>query len=390
VWDVDGNEFVEYGMGLRAVTLGHAYAPVVDAVTRQLAFGSNYTRPAAIEVEAAERLLGQVGHGDQMVKFAKHGSDATTAAVKLARAHTGRDLVAICADHPFFSTDDWFIGATAMAAGIPKAIRDLTVSFRYNDVASVEALFARHPGEIACLVLEAETTEPPRDDFLGQVRRLCDEHGALLVIDETLTGFRWHNRGAQHVHGVHGDLAVFGKAMGNGFAVSALVGRREVMELGGLHHSRERVFLLSTTHGAETHTLAAAIAVIDAYERLPVVDHLYRQGERLTAGVTAAARRHGVSEQFGVLGRPCNLIYFTKDAAGERSQQFRTLFLQELIARGVIAPSFCVSYAHTDEDIDRTIEAVDGALAVYARALEDGVERHLRGRSVRPVFRRLN
>ncbi|GAB7050422.1 glutamate-1-semialdehyde 2,1-aminomutase [Catenuloplanes indicus] len=392
VWDVDGNEFIEYGMGLRAVTLGHGYAPVVDAVLRTLPHGSNFTRPAAIEVEAAERLLALVGrHDGAMVKFAKHGSDATTAAVKLARAHTGRDMVAICTDHPFFSTDDWFIGATAMPGGVPGPVRSLTAGFRYNDVDSVAAVLAEHPGRIAALVMEAETTVAPAPGFLAAVRRLCDEHGALLVIDETLTGFRWHDRGAQAVHEITGDLAVYGKAMGNGFAISALVGRPDVMELGGLRHDRERVFLLSTTHGAETHALAAAIAVMDTYASEPVVETLYRQGARLAAGVTEAAARHGVSDHVGVLGRDCNLIYFTKDASGERSQPFRTLFLQELIANGIIAPSFSISYAHTDTDVDRTIEAVDAALAVYAKALDAGsVNGFLRGKPVAPVFRPYN
>ncbi|MDR7281110.1 glutamate-1-semialdehyde 2,1-aminomutase [Catenuloplanes atrovinosus] len=392
VRDVDGNDFIEYGMGLRAVTLGHGYAPVVSAVAAALPLGSNFTRPAAIEVEAAERLLATVGrHDGAMVKFAKHGSDATTAAVKLARAHTGRDMVAICTDHPFFSTDDWFIGATAMPGGVPAAVRGLTAGFHYNDLDSVAAVFTDNPGRIAALVMEAETTTSPAPGFLAAVRRLCDEHGALLVIDETLTGFRWHNRGAQEVHEVTGDLAVYGKAMGNGFAISALVGRPDVMELGGLRHDRERVFLLSTTHGAETHALAAAMAVMETYAQEPVVETLYRQGARLAAGVTAAAERHGVGDYFGVLGRDCNLIYYTKDAAGERSQPFRTLFLQELIAGGVIAPSFSVSYAHTDADVDRTIEVVDAALGVYAKALEaGGVEGFLRGRPVAPVFRRFN
>ncbi|MDP9797358.1 glutamate-1-semialdehyde 2,1-aminomutase [Catenuloplanes nepalensis] len=392
VWDVDGNSFVEYGMGLRAVTLGHGYAPVVDAVMRALPHGSNFTRPAAIEVEAAERLLGLVGrHDGAMVKFAKHGSDATTAAVKLARAHTGRDMVAICTDHPFFSTDDWFIGATPMPGGVPGTVRALTAGFRYNDVSSVSEVFAAHPGRIAAIVMEAETTTAPAPGFLAAVRRLCDEHGALLVIDETLTGFRWHDRGAQAVHDVTGDLAVYGKAMGNGFAISALVGRPDVMELGGLRHDRERVFLLSTTHGAETHALAAAIAVMDVYAAEPVIETLYRQGARLAAGVTEAAARHGVSDHFGVLGRDCNLIYYTKDASGERSQPFRTLFLQELITGGIIAPSFSISFAHTDADVDRTIEVVDAALGVYAKALDAGsVDGLLRGRPVAPVFRPYN
>ncbi|MEU0559743.1 glutamate-1-semialdehyde 2,1-aminomutase [Dactylosporangium sp. NPDC006015] len=387
VWDADGNEFVEYGMGLRSVTLGHGYAPVVEAAARQMADGLNFSRPATIELTAAERLRGALGVPDRMVKFAKNGSDVTSAAVKLARAFTGRDLVAICADHPFFSTDDWFIGTTGMPGGIPGAVRDLTVRYRYNDLASVEALIAEHPGKISCLVQEVETTEPPAPGFLEGLRALCDRHGIVLIFDEIITGFRWHVRGASHVHGVRADLTSYGKALGNGFAVAALVGRPDIMELGGLRTDRERVFLLSTTYGADTHTLAATMAVLDVYEREPVIEHLHRQGRRLAEGVTAAAAAHGVQDFVGVAGRDSNLIYMTKDSDGERSQAFRTLFLQELVRRGVIAPSFVVSYSHTDADIDRTIEAVDGALAVYAKALSDGVDAYLVGRAVKPVFR---
>ncbi|GAA0721074.1 glutamate-1-semialdehyde 2,1-aminomutase [Dactylosporangium roseum] len=387
VWDVDGNEFVEYGMGLRAVSLGHGYAPVVAAAAAEMRNGLNFTRPAALELTAAEKLRRTLGQDDRMVKFAKNGSDVTSAAVKLARAATGRDLVAICGDHPFFSTDDWFIGTTGMPGGIPQAVRELTVKYRYNDLASVEALIAAHPGRIACLVQEVETTEPPAPGFLAGLRALCDAHGIVLIFDEIITGFRWHVRGASHVYGVRADLTSYGKALGNGFAVAALVGKPELMELGGLRTDRERVFLLSTTYGADTHTLAAAMAVLEAYEREPVIEHLHRQGRRLAEGVRQAAQAHGIAEFFGVAGRDSNLIYVTKDAEGERSQAFRTLFLQELIRRGVIAPSFVMSYSHTDADVDRTVEAVDGALAVYAKALSDGVEGHLVGRPVKPVFR---
>jgi glutamate-1-semialdehyde 2,1-aminomutase len=261
VWDADGNEFIEYGMGLRAVTLGHGFEPVVKAAHRQMQLGINFTRPAKIEVELAEAVL-QVIDGADMVKFAKNGSDVTTAAVKLARAHTGRDLVAICGDQPFFSTDDWFIGTTEMNAGIPRAIARLTVKFRFNDLGSLRTLFDQHPGQIACVVMEAETAIAPVPGYLQQVKELCEERGALLVFDEMITGFRWHLGGAQKFHGVVPHLSTFGKAMGNGFAIAALVGKREVMRLGGLDHDQPRVFLLSTTHGAETHALAAALATV--------------------------------------------------------------------------------------------------------------------------------
>lgn len=389
VWDVDGNEFIEYGMGLRSVTLGHAYDPVVEAAARQMQLGNNFTRPAAVEVESAERFLSLIS-GAEMVKFAKNGSDVTTAAVKLARAYTGRDMIAVCGDHPFFSVDDWFIGGTPMPAGIPQAIRDLTVKFHYNDPQSVRDLFDRFPGQIACLVMEAETVYPPEENFLSHVKELCHANGALLIFDEIITGFRYHLGGAQKLHGVVPDLSTFGKAMGNGFAIAALAGKKEFMELGGLLHEKERVFLLSTTFGAETHALAASIETMNIYERENVVDQLYASGERLIEGVTQAAKDAGVEEYFGVMGKPCNLIYYTLDQDKERSQPFRTLFLQETIKRGLLMPSLVVSYSHTDEDVEHTIQAIGEALIVYRKALDEGVEKYLVGRSIQPVFRPYN
>jgi glutamate-1-semialdehyde 2,1-aminomutase len=389
VWDVDGNKFIEYGMGLRAVSLGHAFGPVVEAAQQQMRMGSNFTRPARIEVEYAEELLQVLPNAD-MVKFAKNGSDVTTAAVKLARAYTGRDMVAICADQPFFSCDDWFIGTTELNAGIPQPYRELTVPFHYNDLESVKELFEKYPGRIACIILEPATAEEPRNDFLRQLKLLCEKHGSLLILDEMITGFRWHISGAQEVYGVVPDLSTFGKAMGNGFAIAALAGKREIMKLGGLDHAGERVFLLSTTHGAETHALAAARETLHIYQRCQVVEHLYRQGERLRAGINARIANHKVGGQFAVLGRAPNLIYATKDANGRSSQGFRTLFLQEMIRGGIIAPSFVVSFSHSDEVIDHTIEVVDQALGVYARALVEGLEKYLLGRPVKPVNRRFN
>jgi glutamate-1-semialdehyde 2,1-aminomutase len=389
VWDLDGNEFIEYGMGLRSVTLGHTYRPVMEAAVRQMGCGNNFTRPASIEVECAEMLLGLLPGAD-MVKFAKNGSDVTTAAIKLARAYTGRDLVAVCADHPFFSVDDWFIGSTPMAAGIPQVTRRGTVKFRYNDLASVEALFAHYPNQIACLIMEAETSEPPANGFLHVVKKLCHAHGALFVLDEIITGFRWHNGGAQHCYDIEPDLSTFGKGLGNGFSVAALAGKREFMELGGLHHHKERVFLLSTTYGAETFTLAAAMATMRVYQQEPVVEQLHTQGRKLIAGIHEAIAAYDLQEYFQVSGRPCNLVYATRDQEKERSQPFRTLFLQETIKRGLLMPSLVVSYSHTDADIQRTIDVIGEALAVYRRALHEGIANYLVGRPVAPVFRTYN
>ena len=388
VWDVDGNSYVEYGMGLRAVTLGHAEPRVNAAARRAMEAGLNFTRPAALELEAAEALADLIP-GAERVKFCKDGSSATSAAVKLARAATGRDKVAICSDHPFLSQDDWFIGTTPMNAGIPEAVRDLTVGFAYGDIAALRATFDAHPGEVACVVMEAVRGPEDPSAYVREVRELCTREGAVFVLDEMITGFRWHARGAGFLYDIRPDLATFGKALANGFACSALVGRADLMDLGGLATEQDRVFLLSATHGAETVGLGAAIETMRIYREEDVTGAMHRQGARLREGVAQVVARHGVAEHFGTAGRDCNLVFYTRDADGQPSQPFRTLFLQECVARGLLAPSFVISAAHDDDAVDRTVEIVDAALAVYVRALDAGsVDPFLIGRPVQPVFRR--
>ena len=387
VWDADGNEFIEYGMGLRAVGLGHAYASVVDAVRGSLDLGTNFTRPAKIEVECAERFCDLIPTAE-MVKFTKDGSTATSAALKLARRATGRDKVAICAQHPFFSYDDWFIATTTMDGGIPAVESDRVAGFTYNDVQSVRRVFDDNPDQISAVFLEPARTEPPADGFLEELRTLCTTNGALLVFDEMITGFRYSLHGAPELFGVTPDLSTFGKALANGFSLSALCGKREIMGLGSRERDEDDVFLLSTTHGAEVTAMAAAIATIDVYEQQPVVEHMYRQGERLIAGMRDIATNHGVANYVMPVGYPCNLLFGTLDPDGRPSQAYRTLFLQEMIVRGVLTPSLVVSFSHTDEDIDRTLEAIDGALQVYAKALVDGTDGYLVGRPSRHVLDR--
>jgi glutamate-1-semialdehyde 2,1-aminomutase len=387
VWDVDGNEFIEYNMGLRSVTLGYADERILGAARKHMLEGSSFTRPSPIEVECAEEILSLI-EGAEMVKFGKNGSDVTSAAIRLSRAYTGRDLIAVCADHPFFSGDDWFIGSTPISAGIPKAVQELTVKFTYNSIESVQALFQQYPGRIACLIMEPEKETAPVDSFLRKVQELCRKNGSVFILDEMICGFRWHRGGGQRYHQIVPDLSTFGKALANGFSVSALVGKREIMRLGGLEHEHERVFLLSLTHGAETHSLAAAMEVIRIYKREPVIEMMWRVGERLERGVRKSIGEHHLQEHFKVLGKPCCQVYATLDGEKNTSQAFRTLFLQETIKRGILAPSFVVSSSHTDTDIDRTIEVINEALQVYRKALDEGLEKYLVGRPVKPVFRR--
>ncbi len=386
VWDMDSNEYVEFGSGLRSNILGHGFEPVVQAARRWLDQGVNFVRPHRIELEAAERLTDLIPSAE-MVKFGLNGSDATTAAVRLARAYTGRDLVAICGDQPFFSTDDWFIVTTAMSAGIPEVTGRLTVKFAYNDLADLARLFDAYPGQIAAVVMEAETVQPPAPGYFDGLRRLCDRHGALLILDEMITGFRWHERGAQFVYEIEPDLCTFGKGLANGFPVSALAGRREVMRLGGFADDADRVFLLSQTAGAQPWALAAMLAVIDYGLREQVSARLHQIGGELRRRVEEVVADAGLSSYFQLRGRDCNLVYVARDGDGQASQAFRTLVLQEFVDHGILAPSFVVCAAHDPAAIGQAVDAVAELMPVYRRALEDGIDQVLRGRPVRPTIR---
>lgn len=389
VWDIDGNEYIEYAMGIRSVTLGHGFDPVVQAAYQQMQKGSNFIRPSTIELEYAEEFL-DVLESAEMIKFGKNGSDAVNGAIRLARAFTGRDKIGVCADHPFFSVNDWFIGSTPMSAGIPNIIKEFTVKFNYNNIESAKKMFADNPGQIACLILEPEKYIQPKDNFLHQLKEVCHQNGAIFILDEMITGFRAHIGGGQKKYNIVPDLSTFGKAMANGFAISALAGKKKLMELGGLKHNKERVFLLSLTHGGETHAIAAARATLDFYKKNQVIEKLYEQGNKLKKGLTKAADDLKISDYFQVIGPDYGSVYTTLDNEKNHSEEFRTLFLQETIKRGLLMPSAIVSYSHEDTDIQETIDKVYDALSVYKKALNEGIGKYLIGKSVKPVFRKYN
>jgi glutamate-1-semialdehyde 2,1-aminomutase len=390
LYDGEGNAYLDYGMGLRSVTLGYGYKPVAEAAIREIRKGNNLTRASFTELEAAETITGLIPSAD-MVKFAKNGSTVTTAAVKLARAFTGRKYIARCIDHPFFSYDDWFIGDTPLKKGIPAEISDLTLNFRYNDLESLNKLFEEKPGKIACVIMEPATTEPPHENYLKSVKSICHENGALLILDEMITGFRFHLQGAQSLFNVEPDLSTFGKGMANGFSVTALTGRREIMDLGGIkQEGMERVFLVSTTHGAEMSGLGAFIQTVKEYQAHDVTGHLWKYGERLMAGANDITTELGIADYFRVAGFSCSPVFETKNREGEFSLGFRTLFLQEMLRNKVLIPWIAISYAHGEKELEMTLEALRKSLQVYRKGLSEGYEKYLLGKTVKPVFRKYN
>ena len=407
----DGRILLDYGMGLRAVTLGYANERVNRAAVRGMELGVNLTRASVIELEAAERLVALIDGAD-MVKFAKNGSNVTTAAAKVARAYTGRHYICVPRQHPFFSFDDWFIGATQLKRGIPAEHHVSTLLFDYGDIHTLQLLFDAYPGEIAGVMLEPATTvgpcancpkidrlKPPAciscpdhgKNFLVQVERLCRKEGALFILDEMISGFRWHLKGAQHLYGVTPDMTTFGKGMANGFSVAALLGRREVMEVGAINlPGQERTFLMSTTHGGEMASLSVFLETVDIYEEFAVVDHLWDYGAKLMLGLETLAQEAGVAHAFQMQGSAISMNYVTLGGDGQPSLPMRTLFCQEMIRQGILMPWIAQSFAHGDSELDRTLEAARKALAVYAQALQQGVENFLEGPVIKPVFRQFN
>jgi len=390
VYDENKNKFLDYGMALRAVNLGYANDKINQAASKQMEFGNNLTRASLIELEAAELLIETIDSVD-MVKFTKNGSTATTAAVKLARAYTNRVLVARCEEQPFFSYDDWFIGSTPITKGILQKDIENTKLFNYNNIESLEKLFDAYPNQIACVILEPSASEHPKDDFLHKVKELCHKNGTVFILDEMITGFRWHIKGAQHYYGVEADLCTFGKAMANGFSVAAVAGKREIMELGSIEFKgRERLFLLSTTHGAEMNGLGAFVESVKFIKENNVIEHIWDYGKKLIDMMNQIAKEFNIEANFVAGGIECSPYYLTFDKNGENSLGLRTLFAQEMIKNGVMMPWIALSYAHGEKELALTQKALEKTFEVYKKAVAEGYEKYLDGDVIKPVFRKYN
>jgi len=411
VWDPEGNKFLDYGMSLRAVTLGYANQRVNAAAIRQIEFGNNLTRASLIELEAAELLVDLIPCAE-MVKFAKNGSNATTAAVKLARAFTGRNYICVPRQQPFFSFDDWFIGVTTIQRGVPESIASYTLYFDYGDDQSLQALFDLYPGQIAGVILEPATTLLPcatdcsrqlsanlncescphnSANFLRRVQDICRNAQALFILDEMITGFRWHLQGAATYFGVQPDLATFGKGMANGFSVAAVCGRKDVMDLGSINPAGlERTFLLSSTHGGEMSSLGAFVETVAIYKEANVIDHLWQYGTELRDGLVSVASAAGASNIFLVSGPPVGLTYAFSDSPLASSMELKTLFAQELIKQSVLMPWISISFSHNEDTLRKTLDAVFEALIICVKASQIGPEGFLHGPILKPVFRKYN
>lgn len=385
VWDVDGNEYVDFQMGIGPLSLGYAYEPVDRAIRAQLEDGITFSQMHPLEVEVAE-LVRDVVPGAESVRYSKTGCDATTAAVRLARAFTGRNKVLCCGYHGWH---DWYIGVTDRNKGIPQAAQDLTYTFNYNDI---QGVIDSLDDDTACVILEPIVFEAPKDDFLKKLRDVCTKNGTLLIFDEMWTGFRLALGGAQEYFDVRADLACFSKAVANGMPISMLTGRRDVMQL------LDKDVFFFTTFGGEALSLAAAKATITELRDKKVPAQLAAQGKKLREGYNAIAKELGMPYT-ACSGFDCRTIvtFASPVAVGAPTGfiaasplEMKSLVQQELIKRGVLWGGFHnMSFSHSDADVAHTLAAYEEVLPVLKAAVDAGnVKGALRGEPVAPVFRK--
>jgi glutamate-1-semialdehyde 2,1-aminomutase len=377
VWDVDGNKYIDYGMGLGPIILGYCYGAVDRAIEDQLKDATILTQMHPLEVEVAQLLVNVIPCAE-MVRYGKNGSDVTSAAVRLARAYTGRDIIACCGYHGW---QDWYISITEKNAGIPEAVSNLTKTFKYNDINSLKKIFKEHKNNIACVIMEPMSAVFPENDFLEKVKELTHSNKAILIYDEIITGFRWSLGGAQEYFNIVPDLATFGKAMANGMPLSALVGKKKIMQ------KLEDVFF-SFTFGGEILSLAAAKATINEMRDKDIISHIHKVGARLTEGCREIIKEYGLESYIRLDGPDFRLIFFFDDQ--ENGNLHKSLLQQEMIKRGINFTGYNnICFSHKEKDIDETILAFNESAGLLSDWIKRGSEeKMLEGKIIRPVFQR--
>ena len=378
VWDADDNQYTDFVSGLLSVSLGYCNTAVDNAVIEQIKSGVTFSLPHKLEMDVAEQLVELIPCAE-MVRFGKNGSDATSAAIRLARAFTGKEHVAVCGYHGW---QDWYIGSTTRDLGVPKATKALTHTFKYNDIDSLKQLFIQNDAKIAAVILEPMNTHFPENNFLQNVKDLCQQHGAVLIFDETITGFRYHIGGAQTLFGVTPDLATFGKGIANGYPVSAVVGRKDIMML------MEDIFF-SGTFAGETLSLVATKATLDFIQENNVVDHLNAMGEKLINGLNKIIAQYQASDWLSVCGHPSWSFFIIQNKGLYSATELKSLYLQEMFKNGIlINASHNLSFAHKQQDIDRLLNAYELTIKLLIHTVNNGdFSDVFHGELLEPVFK---
>jgi len=371
VTDIDGNRYIDLVNGLLCVSLGYQHPTVDNAIKKQLQSGISFSLPHKLEMALAERLVEHIPCSEQ-VRFGKNGTDVTSAAVRLARAVTGKDHVLVCGYHGW---QDWYIGSTTRHMGVPQTVRERTHSFPFNDLAALTELVDHHENQVAAIIMEQMNVEQPAEGYLQAVRELCDEKGIILVFDEIITGFRFDIGGAQSVFGVTPDLATFGKGMANGMPISAIVGRRELMQ------EMDTIFF-SGTFGGETLSLAAACATIDFMVEHDVPGHMKLVGGMLAEAVSKTAKVYECDDWFSLVGHPSWKIWKI-----DNDPEFikKTLLLQLLAEQGVLSiGSHNISWSLKPENVETIVSAYQYAFETIQGTANPGTL--IQGEIIKPVF----
>ncbi len=378
VWDVDNNEYIDFINGLASVTLGYNDPDANAAVLEQLNNGVTFSLPHPLEFIVAEKIIEMVPCAE-MVRFGKNGSDATAGAIRLARAYTHRDHVAVCGYHGW---QDWYIGSTARNMGVPESTRQLTHIFTYNDIESLRVIFKQWPDQVAAVIMEPMNSTEPKNDFLLLVEELTHQNGALFIFDETITGFRYANGGAQEFFGITPDLATFGKGMSNGYPLSAVAGKADIM------HLMEEIFF-SFTFGGETLSLAAANATMTKLQEEPILETMKNQGLKIIQGVEKLLVENELQDVVSITGHPSWSFLNFNDIAPYTIWEIKTLFLQEMFSRGIlILGTHNMNYCHSDEDISILLNAYGEVFTIIRKAIDDkSLDKLLRCTPLEPLFR---
>lgn len=378
LWDVDGNKYIDFVNSLAAITLGYNDADVNKAVAEQLKTGVIFSLPHELEFKVAEKIC-EIVPCAEMVRFGKNGSDATSGAIRIARAYTGRDYVLVCGYHGW---QDWYIGSTTRDLGVPQATKELTHKFNYNDIASLEAKFEELKDKVAAVILEPANVYPPKDNFLQKVKDLTHANGAVLVFDETITGFRYANGGAQEYFDVIPDLATFGKGLANGYPLSAVAGKKEIMKL------MEEVFF-SFTFGGETLSLAASLAVLEKLQTKPVIEKMRKTGTVLMERLNALIEKYKLQDVFEVAGIPVWSFLIVKDTKNYPAWKIKSLFMQEMFKNGILCiGSHNMSYAHEEKHVDALMKAYKIFFKKVKPAIKKkSLEEYLECEPLEPLFK---
>lgn len=341
--DVDGNDYIDFVSSLASITLGYNDEDVLNAVSEQLQLGTIFSLPCELEILVAEKIISLVPCAES-VRFGKNGSDATAGAIRAARSYTNREHVIVCGYHGW---QDWYIGSTARNAGVPKSTQALTHTFTYNDIESLKSKFETLKDQVAAVIMEPMNVFEPKPGFLDEVKRITHQNGALLIFDETITGFRYDLGGAQNLFGVTPDLATFGKGLANGYPLSAIAGRKDIM--GEL----EKAFF-SFTFGGEALSLAASLATLHKLESQNILGEIKETGIYLLKELDKVISEFDLNDYFKTAGHPTWSFIIVQDTPFANMWELKSLLQQEMFANGIYMIgshnlNFAIKKAHIDK-----------------------------------------